>query len=481
MRRPAWPRPSRPHATRSSTSRTGSTPTRSRPSRSTTRRPGSPRSSRGTGSTSSHPAGSLATAIRATRRGGRGGDGPRIGILAEYDALPGLGHGCGHNTMAASGVGAAIALAAIADELPGRDRLPRHAGRGAGERQGDHDRGRPLRGPRRRAPLPPVRPNHVRSWPLASEDVDVVFHGLQAHASSDPWKGRNALDALILLFTSVGLWRQQLRPTARVHGIVREGGTAANIIPDRASAWFMIRSDDEAYYETMRTGSARCARPRRSRPGPRSRSRSRARASTMQNNEVLAERFRGEHGGLRHRRPGRRPERGQHRHGQRQLGLPDDPPGPRHLRRRAARATRSCSATRPRRRGRTRRRCSRRPSSPRRPTTCSPIRSWSRPPGANSAATDRPSSGRAGRVDRVAGATIPGRAPLDDGFEPAAPPARRSILPRPSRARLREEPVAKRTTTTSPRRTSPPATAGTASSRPTPTSTCRPTSARSPS
>ena len=66
-----------------------------------------------------HPAGSLATAIRATRRGGRAGDGPRIGILAEYDALPGLGHGCGHNTMAASGVGAAIALAAIADELPG--------------------------------------------------------------------------------------------------------------------------------------------------------------------------------------------------------------------------------------------------------------------------------------------------------------------------------------------------------------------------
>ena len=66
-----------------------------------------------------HPAGRLATAVRATRQGGRGGKGPRIGILAEYDALPGLGHGCGHNTMAASGVGAAIALAALADELPG--------------------------------------------------------------------------------------------------------------------------------------------------------------------------------------------------------------------------------------------------------------------------------------------------------------------------------------------------------------------------
>jgi len=66
-----------------------------------------------------HPAGRLETAIRGTLRGGRGGERPRVGILAEYDALPGLGHGCGHNTMAASGVGAAIALASVAEELPG--------------------------------------------------------------------------------------------------------------------------------------------------------------------------------------------------------------------------------------------------------------------------------------------------------------------------------------------------------------------------
>src|SRR5918999_555491 len=65
------------------------------------------------------PAGRLATAVRGRLRGGRGGHGPRIGILAEYDALPGLGHGCGHNTMAASGVGAALALGAIAEDLPG--------------------------------------------------------------------------------------------------------------------------------------------------------------------------------------------------------------------------------------------------------------------------------------------------------------------------------------------------------------------------
>src|SRR6185295_19365635 len=90
------------------------------------------------------------------------------------------------------------------------------------------------------------------SWPLASEDIDVVFHGLQAHASADPWKGKNALDAMILLFSSVGLWRQQLRPDARVHGIIQEGGTAANIIPDRTRAWFMLRSPDQDDYDRMR-------------------------------------------------------------------------------------------------------------------------------------------------------------------------------------------------------------------------------------
>ena len=137
----------------------------------------------------------------------------------------------------------------------------------------------------------PCDRNHVRSWPLASEDVDVVFHGLQAHASSDPWKGRNALDALILLFTSVGLWRQQLRTTARVHGIVREGGTAANIIPERTSAWFMIRSDDEAYYETMRTRFRELCEAAALATGTTVEVTFSGGASTMKNNEVLAARF----------------------------------------------------------------------------------------------------------------------------------------------------------------------------------------------
>jgi len=197
------------------------------------------------------PAGRLATAIRATRRGGRGGATPRVGILAEYDALPGLGHGCGHNTMAASGVGAAIALAAIADDLPGEVVFlgtPAEE-RGSGK-QFMIDDGL-FEGIDAALLYHPCDRNHVDCEPLASVDISVTFSGLQSHAASDPWKGRNALDAMITLFTSVGLWRQQLRPTARVHGIIQEGGTAANIIPDRTRAWFMVRSDDDADFQAM--------------------------------------------------------------------------------------------------------------------------------------------------------------------------------------------------------------------------------------
>ena len=97
------------------------------------------------------------------------------------------------------------------------------------------------------------------------EDIDVVFTGLQAPRSSDPWMGKNALDAMVLLFSSVGLWRQQLLPTARVHGIIQEGGTAANIIPERTRAWFMLRATERRYYETMKAPVPEDVRGRRAR------------------------------------------------------------------------------------------------------------------------------------------------------------------------------------------------------------------------
>jgi amidohydrolase len=199
-----------------------------------------------------HPAGSLATAVRGRLAGGRGTKGPRIAVLAEYDALPGLGHGCGHNTMAASGVGAAIALSAVRDAFAGEVVFlgtPAEE-RGSGKQIMINDG--LFTGLDAALLYHPCDRTHVETTPLASEDVTITFTGLQAHAASDPWKGKNALDALILLFSSVGLWRQQLPTHARVHGIVTEGGTAANIIPERAAAWFMVRSADQAYYEVMK-------------------------------------------------------------------------------------------------------------------------------------------------------------------------------------------------------------------------------------
>ena len=197
------------------------------------------------------PAGRLSTAVRGVLRGGLGGDRPRIGILAEYDALPGLGHGCGHNSMAASGVGAALALAAVRDEIPGEVVFlgtPAEE-RGSGKQfmidDGLFD------GLDAALLYHPSDKDHVEIGLLASEDVEAIFSGRSSHAASDPWMGRNALDALVLLFGSIGLWRQQLRPDARVHGIVIEGGTAANIIPDRAVGRFMIRSTDQAYFGEM--------------------------------------------------------------------------------------------------------------------------------------------------------------------------------------------------------------------------------------
>jgi amidohydrolase len=198
------------------------------------------------------PAGSLETAVRGRLAGGLGSAGARVGVLAEYDALPGLGHGCGHNTMAAAGVGAAIGLAAVRDAFAGEVVFLGTPAEERGSGKAIMIRDGLFEGLDAALLYHPCDRSHVEIAPLASEDITVTFRGLQSHAASDPWNGRNALDAMIALFVSVGLWRQQLPTHCRVHGIIQEGGTAANIIPDRTRAWFMIRSADQPYYDVMK-------------------------------------------------------------------------------------------------------------------------------------------------------------------------------------------------------------------------------------
>ena len=236
-----------------------------------------------------HPAGSLATAVRARLTGAR--PGPTVAILAEYDALRGLGHGCGHNVISGAGVGAVLALAALRDELPGEVVfLGTPAEEDLAGKQVMLDDGL-FAGVDAAMMIHPSNQTQVEMELLASIDAEVTFSGLQAHASTDPWNGRNALDALILLFGSVGLWRQQLRPDARVHGIVVDGGTAVNIIPSRAVGHFRIRTSDGAYHAALQARFAEMVRAAELAAGCTSELRWFARADTMRHNGAMGERF----------------------------------------------------------------------------------------------------------------------------------------------------------------------------------------------
>src|SRR5262245_49323236 len=195
--------------------------------------------------------GAVDTAFRATIETGVG---PTVAILCEYDALPGIGHACGHNVIATAGAGAGAALAAIVDRLPkGRVQVigtPAEEG-GAGK----------------------VR--LIRAGVFADVDCAMMIHGFDrtllhqdllgivratfeftgkaSHAAADPWAGVNALDACIQTFNAIAMLRQQVRPECRIHGIITNGGAAANIIPEYASAVFYVRAPRiDLMWETYR-------------------------------------------------------------------------------------------------------------------------------------------------------------------------------------------------------------------------------------
>lgn len=199
------------------------------------------------------PTGSLPTAVHGRLRG-RASDRQEtsIAILAEYDALDGLGHGCGHNLMAAAGVGAAVGLAAVRDDFGGEVVFLGTPGeeRGAGK-QVMLDDGL-FTGIDAALLFHPGDRTHTASPALALEDLTVTFSGKSAHAAAAPWLGRNALDAMIQLFSSIGLWRQQFPPGVLVHGVITDGGEAPNIIPSTTTAAFMVRAADEETFEQVR-------------------------------------------------------------------------------------------------------------------------------------------------------------------------------------------------------------------------------------
>lgn len=183
---------------------------------------------------------------------GETGSGPVVGFVCEYDALPGLGHGCGHNVIAAAGLGAAVAAATVCGEAGGAVRLlgtPAEEGGGGKivmERAGAFD------GLAAAMMIHPADAELTQIDAICVQQLSVTYHGRESHAAAAPHLGRNALDAAVLGYMAVGALRQHIRPCERIHGIFAEAGEKANVVPRRARTTWYVRSDTVANLAPLR-------------------------------------------------------------------------------------------------------------------------------------------------------------------------------------------------------------------------------------
>jgi len=170
--------------------------------------------------------------------------GPTVAILSEYDALPGIGHACGHNIIASCGYGAAIALSKLGARLPG---VVRYLGTPAEERHGGKELMARLGAFDRTDAAMMIHPSNMNLMTMpciAVSDVEAIYHGRAAHASAMPYRGLNALDAVVTAYQAIAQLRQHIRGSERIHGIITEGGLAPNIVPERAACRFYVRAMD---------------------------------------------------------------------------------------------------------------------------------------------------------------------------------------------------------------------------------------------
>jgi amidohydrolase len=182
----------------------------------------------------------LATAFECEFDGASAG--PRLALLAEYDALPGIGHACGHNLIATAALGAALGLAAVRGQLPGIVRL---LGTPAEERGGGKElmaRAGAFDGVNAALMIHPSGINLATMPCICVAELRVEYHGRSAHASAMPHRGINALDGLLLGYQAISNLRQHIQATERIHGIVTDGGMAPNIVPDFAAGDFYVRA-----------------------------------------------------------------------------------------------------------------------------------------------------------------------------------------------------------------------------------------------
>jgi amidohydrolase len=189
----------------------------------------------------------------------RSGTGPvRVGICAEYDALPGLGHACGHNLIAASSVGAALALATLADDLGLTVELyGTPAEEGGGGKIELLARGA-FAGLRLAMMAHPAPVDIAEARPFAVSHSRIRYHGKAAHAAAYPEAGINAADAFVVAQTAIGLLRQQLPPGTRVHGVITRGGEAPNAIPELTEGRWYVRAETLAELALVEPRVHRC-------------------------------------------------------------------------------------------------------------------------------------------------------------------------------------------------------------------------------
>ena len=185
-------------------------------------------------------------------------DGPNLAVLAEYDALPGIGHACGHNIIATSALGAVLALNDVKTQLHGNITLlgtpaeERGGGKEVMARNGafDHVDAAIM--------IHPAGVNLSTMPCICVAEVNAIYHGKSAHASAMPHKGINALDGLLLAYQGISNLRQHIQATERIHGIVSEGGQAPNIVPDRAVGEFYVRAKNEEDLEALKPRVQAC-------------------------------------------------------------------------------------------------------------------------------------------------------------------------------------------------------------------------------
>jgi amidohydrolase len=174
-------------------------------------------------------------------------EGPTIAYLSEYDALPGVGHGCGHNLIGTMSAGAGVLLSKVVNEIGGRVVVlgtpaeETNGGKVPMAEQGifaDIDAAMILH---------PADESYESGDSLAMDAIQFDYRGKTSHAAASPEKGINALDGVLQLFNGINALRQHVTSDVRIHGIIKEGGVAANVVPDKAVAQFYIRAKDRQY------------------------------------------------------------------------------------------------------------------------------------------------------------------------------------------------------------------------------------------